>query len=67
MPIFCRINHELKRMSQKIALVNTNMNAMGKQSAQLSQVAKVWKDAFSSVRTSEGQESMDTESNKSSA
>ena len=54
-------------MSQKIALVNTNMNAMGKQSAQLSQVANVWKDAFSSVPTSEGQESMDTASNKSSA
>jgi len=68
MPIFfCRINHELKRMSHKIALVNTNMSAMGKQSAQLSQVAKVWKDAFSSVPTSEGQESMDTASNKSSA
>mmetsp|Transcript_500 Transcript_500/g.668 ORF Transcript_500/g.668 Transcript_500/m.668 type:complete len:98 (+) Transcript_500:651-944(+) len=62
-----RINHELKRMSQKIALVNTNMNAMGKQSAQLSQVANVWKDAFSSVPTSEGQESMDTASNKNSA
>ena len=54
-------------MSQKIALVNTNMNAMGKQSAQLSQVAKVWKDAFSSVPTSEGQESIDTASNKNSA